>query len=78
MYVREIARRAELALRTVQRELAVLSKIGLVTRRTNGYHVFFRANRQHALFKPLQQLILKSERQPLQARSRKRQLRRFR
>ena len=62
MYVREIARWSDLALRTVQRELATLIKIGLVTRRTNGYHVFYRANRNHVLFAPLQQLVLKSER----------------
>jgi DNA-binding transcriptional ArsR family regulator len=62
MYVREIARESELALRTVQRELAILRKIGVVTSRTNGYHVFFRANRSHALFEPLQQLVVKSKR----------------
>ena len=62
MYVREIARWSELALRTVQRELATLIKIGLVTRRTNGYHVFYRANRNHVLFAPLHQLVFKSER----------------
>jgi predicted transcriptional regulator len=62
MYVSEIARWSELALRTVQRELAILIKIGLVTSRTNGYHVFYRANRNHVLFAPLQQLVFKSER----------------
>ena len=54
MYLREIARWSELALRTVQRELAILIRIGLVTRRTNGYRVFYRANRNHLLFAPLQ------------------------
>ena len=73
MYVRELARWSELALRTVQRELATLIKIGLVTRRTNGYHVFYRANRNHALFAPLHQLVFKSERCVLgKRRSRKR------
>ena len=62
MYVREIARWSDLALRTVQRELATLIKIGLVTSRTNGYHVFYRANRNHVLFAPLHQLVFKSER----------------
>ena len=62
MYVREIARWSELALRTVQRELATLMKIGVVTSRTNGYHVFYRANGNHVLFAPLQQLVFKSER----------------
>jgi DNA-binding transcriptional ArsR family regulator len=61
MYVREISRESELALRTVQRELAILTTIGLVTRTTNGYHVFFRANREHVLFAPLQQLVVRSE-----------------
>ena len=61
MYVREIARTSDLALRTVQRELAILRKIGVVTSRTNGYHVFFRANRNHILFAPLRQLVFKSE-----------------
>jgi DNA-binding transcriptional ArsR family regulator len=62
MYVREIARWSGLALRTVQRELAILMKIGLVTTRTNGYHVFYRANGNHVLFAPLQELVFKSER----------------
>lgn len=61
MFVREIARRSELALRTVQRELAILMKIGLVTSRTNGYRVFYRANRSHVLFVPLRHLVFKSE-----------------
>jgi DNA-binding transcriptional ArsR family regulator len=73
MYVREIARWSDLALRTVQRELATLTGIGLVTSRTNGYHVFYRANRNHVLFAPLQQLVFKSERCLLGAKkSRKR------
>src|ERR1041384_8218202 len=46
MYVREIARWTDLALRTVQRELATLTGIGLVTSRTNGYHVFYRRQSQ--------------------------------
>ena len=62
MYVREIALWSELALRTVQRELAILINIGLVTSRTNGYHVLYRANRNHVLFAPLHQLVFKSER----------------
>ena|SRR5712691_737343 len=62
MYVREIARSSELALRTVQRELAILRKAGLVTSRSNGYHVFFRANGNHLLFSVLQQLVIKSDR----------------
>jgi hypothetical protein len=37
-------------------------KIGLVTTRTNGYQVFYRAKGNPVLFAPLQQLVFKSER----------------
>jgi predicted transcriptional regulator len=68
MYVREIARTAELALRTVQRELAILKKTGLVTSRSNGYHLFFRANRSHILFSSLQKLAAHSASYPAAVR----------
>lgn len=58
MYVREIARASDLALRNVQRELAVLRRVGVGTSRTKGYHVFFRANRDRMLFLSLQQLAV--------------------
>src|SRR5205814_10694362 len=52
MYVREIARAAELAPRTAQRELAILKKIRLVTSRSNGFHVFYRAEHAELLSFP--------------------------
>ena len=58
-YVREIARRSDLALRTVQKELEMLKRYELVTWRSNGFHVFFRANRKHPAFPLLQVLVVK-------------------
>ncbi len=49
-YVRELMTMSGLALRTVQEELANLSAAGLITSWTNGYHRFYRANRDHKLF----------------------------
>ena len=58
-YVRQLARTTDLALRTVQQELARLSAAGLLTSRSNGYHRFYRANRKHPVFSDLQQLVIK-------------------
>lgn len=65
LYVRELARTTNLALRTVQQELARLSAAGLVVSRSNGYHRFYRANQKHPVFSDLQQLVSKDgSRQP--------------
>jgi len=66
LYVRELARTTNLALRTVQQELAGLSAAGLVVSRSNGYHRFYRANHKHPVFSNLQQLVSKDgNRQPV-------------
>ena len=59
IHVRALARKTSLALRTIQRELARLSTMGLVLSRTNGYHRFYRADRTHSTFAMLQQLVIK-------------------
>ena len=61
-YVRELARLTTLALGTVQQELARMSKAGLVTSRSDGYHRFYLANRKHPVFSILRQLVLKDTR----------------
>lgn len=48
-YVRELMRISELRISTVQDELRKLSAIGLLTTWSNGYHRFYRANRDHPL-----------------------------
>src|SRR5205823_464051 len=49
-YVRELMRMSGLRLSTVQDELRKLSALELVTSRSNRYHRFYRANRDHSLF----------------------------
>jgi len=58
-YGREAARVTTLALRTVQRELALLEAAGLVTSRKEGRRRLFRANRKHRMFAAFQQLVSK-------------------
>ena len=56
-YVRELMAMSGLALRTVQEELANLSAARLITSWSNGYHRFYRANRDHPLFSPLMSIV---------------------
>jgi predicted transcriptional regulator len=74
-YVRQLSRLTTLALGTVQQELARMSKAGLVTSRSNGYHRFYRANRKHPVFSNLRQLVLNdgNRRQFVSRRKRPRQ-----
>jgi DNA-binding transcriptional ArsR family regulator len=60
MYVRELARRCDVALSAVQQELANLVGADLLRRRSDSFHVFYRANRKHTMFVDLQQLVIKS------------------
>jgi len=53
-----------LALRTIQEELATLSAAGVITSWSNGYHRFYKANRDHPLFSDLRNIIQKSSRLP--------------
>lgn len=63
-YVRELMIMSGLALRTVQEELANLSAAGLITSWSNGYHRFYRANRDHPLFSALLRIVQTSARLP--------------
>jgi predicted transcriptional regulator len=63
-YVRELMLMSGLALRTIQEELATLSAAGVITSWSNGYHRFYKANRDHPLFSDLHNTIRKSSRLP--------------
>lgn len=63
-YVRELVNISGLALCTVQDELRKLSAIGLVVSWSNGYHRFYRANRDHGFFEHLLGLVQVSEKLP--------------
>jgi hypothetical protein len=80
LYVRQLARLSDLALHTVQDELAKLSAARLVVSRSNGYHRFYRANPKHPLYSTLRGLVIKGARlaRPQHARPRLRRPRRLR
>jgi len=63
-YVRELTSITGLALHTVQDELRKLTAVGLVTTWSNGYHRFYRANRDHPLFAHLVQIVQASAKLP--------------
>ena len=58
LYVRELARLSFLSLQTVQDELAKLEAADLITGRSNGFHLFYRANPKHPLFGTLRRLVI--------------------
>jgi predicted transcriptional regulator len=63
-YVRELMNISGLALHTVQDELRKLSAIGLLTSWSNGYHRFYRTNRDHAMYPQLLRIVQLSETLP--------------
>ena len=58
-YVRQLARESDLALRTVQKELAKLSGIGLILTRSDGLHRYYCANPHHPLYRALHEIAVK-------------------
>ena len=63
-YVRELALRSHLTLHTIQDELRKLSALGLVTSRSNGFHRYYQANRDHALYPAIEQIVALSSQAP--------------
>jgi DNA-binding transcriptional ArsR family regulator len=61
-YVRELAHLSGLSLGTIQEELAILSAVGLLMSRSNGYHRFYRANREHEMFADILRIVHSSGR----------------
>jgi hypothetical protein len=56
-YVRELMNMSGLALHTIQDELRKLNTVGLIVTWSNGYHRFYRANRDHPLFESLFRIV---------------------
>jgi ribosomal protein L35 len=63
-YVRELAFRSHLTLHTIQDELRKLTALALVTSRSNGFHRFYQANRRHALYPAICQIVALSSQLP--------------
>jgi len=60
-FYRQITRQLEgVSDGTLQRELDILSQIGLIDRSTVGKQVFYRANRNHPVFPELRALVAKT------------------
>jgi DNA-binding transcriptional ArsR family regulator len=64
LYTRELARLSDLALRTIQDELAKLEAAQLIVSRSNGYQRFYRANPKHPLYRHLTAIVRKSAAHP--------------
>jgi hypothetical protein len=56
-YVREITRKVEEQINSVRRELANLSKIGILTSETSDNKLYYRANIESRYYMPLRSLI---------------------
>ena len=56
-YLRELARTSGVALRAVQRELANLAELGVVSRAPRGREVYFLVQEAHPLVRPLRTLL---------------------
>ena len=63
-YVRELKSRTGFALHTIQDELRKLTAVGLLTSWSNGYHRFYRARREHALYAHLLAIVNASAQLP--------------
>jgi len=59
-YLREVARRTGLPVRSAERTLATLTEIGLLHRERRGNNVYFSANRDSPVFPELKAIFLKT------------------
>lgn len=59
-YLRQLARRTEITLGAVQRELRQLVDAGLVTRKVMGSQTFFSANQASPVFEEMRSLVTKT------------------
>jgi predicted nucleotidyltransferase len=60
LHSREISRRTDVTLSTIQQEMKKLEGLDLVKRRQDGNRVYFQANRNHPLFPEIRNLTVKT------------------
>ena len=60
VYVRQLARQLSTSVGAVQRELANLSRVGLISRSRLGSQVFYQANRDSPVFAEMRELLAKT------------------
>jgi predicted nucleotidyltransferase len=59
-YVRQLARQLSTSVGALQRELANLSRVGLISRSRLGSQVFYQANRDSPVFTEMRELLAKT------------------
>ena len=59
-HLRDLARQAGLAVRTVQQELAGLAKVGLITARRDGNRLYYQANQDNPIYCDLRNIVIKT------------------
>src|SRR5580658_2275525 len=59
-YLRQLARRTDITLGAIQRELRQLVAAGLVTRKTLGSQTFYTANQASPVFEEMRSLVAKT------------------
>ena len=59
-HLREIQRRAGLAIGTVRQEALKLERLGLIKKRVDGNRTYYRANKEHPLFSTIHDLVIKT------------------
>jgi DNA-binding transcriptional ArsR family regulator len=60
LHNRDLERRSGLSESAVRRELARLTRLGLLVRRVDGNRVYYRADRKHPLYPEIHNLVLKT------------------
>ncbi len=60
LHVRELERRSGLAIGTVRQELERLTKLGLISARTDGNRRYYTAREDHPLYPEIRGLVLKT------------------
>ena len=60
LHLRDIHRRTGLAINGIQRDLAKLIKLDLITSERDGNRLYFKANKAHPLYRDLHNIVLKT------------------
>lgn len=59
-HLRDIARKTDLAIRTIQQDIHKLIKVELITSRRDGNRLYFKANKNHPITADIRQIIQKT------------------
>jgi len=60
LHLREIQRKANLAIETIRKETHNLEDLGLIIKRADGNRTYFTANTEHPLYNEIHQMVIKT------------------